>query len=171
MFRFQRGPLSALRHVMYPSVSAVLRPDFSDPRWNIYQEVQIDTAGTIKRLNRFDGYTYGSPGGGQLGAVRFRLRNTLDAKLRADLRIELKRIHAELGATFLYVTHDQIEAMTMADKIVVLRDGRVEQVGRPLDLYNRPANRFVAGGARAASEDRSSTPAARAHDAASGQDL
>lgn len=82
LFRFKRGPLSALRHVMYPSVSAVLRPDFSDPRWNIYQEVQFDSTGALKRFNRFEGYTYGAPSGGQLGAVRFRLRNTLDAKLR-----------------------------------------------------------------------------------------
>ena len=84
LFRYRRGPVSALRHVMYPSVTAVARPDFSDPRWNIYQEVQTDTAGTLKRLNRFQGYTYGSPGPGQLGAVRFRLRNTLDAKLRGS---------------------------------------------------------------------------------------
>jgi len=84
LFRYRRGPVSALRHVMYPSVTAIARPDFSDPRWNIYQEIQSDTAGTLKRFNRFQGYTYGSPGPGQLGAVRFRLRNTLDAKLRAS---------------------------------------------------------------------------------------
>lgn len=70
--------------------------------------------------------------------------SSLDAKLRADLRIELKRIHADMGATFLYVTHDQIEAMTMADRIVVMQGGRIEQVGAPLELYDRPANVFVA---------------------------
>ncbi len=71
--------------------------------------------------------------------------SNLDAELRVQMRVELARLHAELRATMIYVTHDQVEAMTMADKIVVLRDGRLEQAGRPLDLYNRPANRFVAG--------------------------
>lgn len=71
--------------------------------------------------------------------------SSLDAKLRAELRIELKRIQASLGATLLYVTHDQVEAMTMADKIVVLQAGRIEQVGSPLDLYRTPRNIFVAG--------------------------
>ncbi|HEX3209781.1 MAG TPA: ABC transporter ATP-binding protein, partial [Geminicoccaceae bacterium] len=68
--------------------------------------------------------------------------SSLDAKLREDLRIELKRIQRELGATILYVTHDQIEAMTMADRIVVMRLGIVEQIGTPLELYDRPANSF-----------------------------
>ena len=71
--------------------------------------------------------------------------SSLDAKLRADLRIELKRIQATSGATLLYVTHDQIEAMTMADKIVVMQNGHIEQVGSPLELYDSPANTFVAG--------------------------
>lgn len=71
--------------------------------------------------------------------------SSLDAKLRADLRVELKNIQANLGATFLYVTHDQIEAMTMADKIVVLQAGVIEQVGSPLELYRSPRNVFVAG--------------------------
>jgi ABC-type sugar transport system ATPase subunit len=71
--------------------------------------------------------------------------SNLDAELRVQMRVELSKLHADLGATMIYVTHDQVEAMTMADKIVVLRDGRVEQVGRPLDLYNAPANKFVAG--------------------------
>ena len=71
--------------------------------------------------------------------------SNLDAKLRVQMRIELTKLHAKLGATMIYVTHDQVEAMTMADKIVVLKDGVVEQVGAPLDLYNRPANLFVAG--------------------------
>ena len=71
--------------------------------------------------------------------------SNLDAALRSQMRIELGRLHAELGATMVYVTHDQTEAMTMASRIVVLNGGRVEQVGRPLELYNRPANRFVAG--------------------------
>lgn len=71
--------------------------------------------------------------------------SNLDAALRVDMRMELARLHRVLGATMIYVTHDQVEAMTMADRIVVLRDGIVEQVGSPLELYLRPANRFVAG--------------------------
>jgi ABC-type sugar transport system ATPase subunit len=61
------------------------------------------------------------------------------------MRVELSKLHAEIGNTMIYVTHDQVEAMTMADKIVVLRGGKIEQVGTPLDLYNKPASRFVAG--------------------------
>ena len=71
--------------------------------------------------------------------------SNLDAALRGQMRIELLRLHEELSATMVYVTHDQIEAMTMADKIVVLQAGRVEQVGSPLELYHHPANLFVAG--------------------------
>jgi ABC-type sugar transport system ATPase subunit len=71
--------------------------------------------------------------------------SNLDAKLRVQMRVELEALHRQLGATMIYVTHDQVEAMTMADKIVVLNEGRIEQVGRPLDLYHRPATQFVAG--------------------------
>ena len=71
--------------------------------------------------------------------------SNLDAALRGQMRIELARLHEELAATMIYVTHDQVEAMTMADKIVVLQAGRVEQVGSPLELYHHPANMFVAG--------------------------
>ena len=71
--------------------------------------------------------------------------SNLDAELRVQMRVELADLHARIGNTMIYVTHDQTEAMTMADKIVVLRDGRIEQAGAPLDLYNNPANRFVAG--------------------------
>ncbi len=70
--------------------------------------------------------------------------SNLDAKLRVTMRIEIKELHQRLGTTIVYVTHDQIEAMTMADKIVVMRDGRVEQIGSPLDLYDKPNNTFVA---------------------------
>ncbi|MCF1741961.1 ABC transporter ATP-binding protein [Paradevosia shaoguanensis] len=70
--------------------------------------------------------------------------SNLDAKLRVQMRTELKELHARLKTTTIYVTHDQIEAMTMADRIVVMRDGIVEQVGAPLDLYDRPVNTFVA---------------------------
>ncbi|NTG48199.1 sn-glycerol-3-phosphate ABC transporter ATP-binding protein UgpC [Agrobacterium rhizogenes] len=71
--------------------------------------------------------------------------SNLDAKLRVTMRVEIKELHQRLKTTTIYVTHDQIEAMTMADKIVVMRDGLVEQIGAPLDLYDHPANVFVAG--------------------------
>ena len=71
--------------------------------------------------------------------------SNLDAELRVEMRVEIARLHKEIGATMIYVTHDQVEAMTLADKIVVLRAGRTEQVGAPLDLYRDPDNRFVAG--------------------------
>jgi multiple sugar transport system ATP-binding protein len=71
--------------------------------------------------------------------------SNLDASLRVDMRMELSKLHKELGATMVYVTHDQVEAMTLADKIVVLNGGVVQQVGSPIELYQRPANRFVAG--------------------------
>ena len=71
--------------------------------------------------------------------------SNLDAALRSQMRVELSRLHAELKATMVYVTHDQTEAMTMADRIVVINGGAIEQIGSPLDLYNRPGNLFVAG--------------------------
>jgi multiple sugar transport system ATP-binding protein len=71
--------------------------------------------------------------------------SNLDAKLRVAMRAEVKQLHQRLKTTTIYVTHDQIEAMTMADKIVVMNDGKVEQIGAPLELYDRPHNRFVAG--------------------------
>ena len=71
--------------------------------------------------------------------------SNLDAELRVQMRLEIAKLHNQLGATMIYVTHDQVEAMTLADKIVVLRAGRVEQVGSPLKLYDDPDNKFVAG--------------------------
>jgi lactose/L-arabinose transport system ATP-binding protein len=71
--------------------------------------------------------------------------SNLDAELRLEMRVELARLHKELGTTMIYVTHDQVEAMTLADKIVVLNEGIVEQVGTPMELYTNPKNRFVAG--------------------------
>src|SRR5881398_599728 len=70
--------------------------------------------------------------------------SNLDAKLRVQMRTEIKELHQRLKTTTVYVTHDQIEAMTMADKIVILRDGRIEQIGSPLEVYDHPANLFVA---------------------------
>ncbi|WP_425101057.1 ABC transporter ATP-binding protein [Tropicibacter sp. S64] len=71
--------------------------------------------------------------------------SNLDASLRVEMRMEIARLHNELGATMIYVTHDQVEAMTLADRIVVMNQGSVQQVGTPLDLYRKPANMFVAG--------------------------
>jgi ABC-type sugar transport system ATPase subunit len=71
--------------------------------------------------------------------------SNLDAELRVQMRIELSKLHGELQTTMIYVTHDQLEAMTLADKIVVLNEGKIEQIGEPLDLYQRPVNLFVAG--------------------------
>src|SRR3954463_4241032 len=71
--------------------------------------------------------------------------SNLDAKLRVQMRVELKKLHERLGTTAIYVTHDQVEAMTLGDRVVVMCDGRVQQVGDPMELYNQPANRFVAG--------------------------
>lgn len=71
--------------------------------------------------------------------------SNLDAKLRVQTRTEISKLHRDLGATMVYVTHDQVEAMTMGDRIVVLKDGHVQQIAPPLELYERPANRFVAG--------------------------
>jgi len=71
--------------------------------------------------------------------------SNLDAELRVQTRVEIAKLHADIGATMIYVTHDQVEAMTLADRIVVLRAGVIEQHGSPLDIYNKPVNRFVAG--------------------------
>jgi multiple sugar transport system ATP-binding protein len=71
--------------------------------------------------------------------------SNLDAKLRVQMRVELKRLHERLDATVIYVTHDQVEAMTLGDRIVIMKDGVVQQVGAPLEVYSRPRNKFVAG--------------------------
>src|SRR5919205_726159 len=71
--------------------------------------------------------------------------SNLDAKLRVQMRIEIKKVHQKVRTTTVYVTHDQVEAMTLGDRVVVMKDGWVQQVGEPLELYNSPANRFVAG--------------------------
>src|SRR5262245_40659465 len=71
--------------------------------------------------------------------------SNLDAKLRVQMRVELKKLHQRLGTTAIYVTHDQVEAMTLGDRVVVMRDGWIQQVGDPLELYDNPANKFVAG--------------------------
>lgn len=71
--------------------------------------------------------------------------SNLDAKLRVSMRNEISKLHRELGSTNIYVTHDQVEAMTMADRIVIMKNGVIQQVGKPMELYEHPANKFVAG--------------------------
>jgi len=71
--------------------------------------------------------------------------SNLDAKLRAQMRIEIKRLHAQIPTTSVFVTHDQVEAMTLGDRVVIMRDGRIQQIGTPLQVYGKPANKFVAG--------------------------
>ncbi len=112
--------------------------------------------------------------------------SNLDAKLRVAMRTEIKALHQRLSTTTVYVTHDQVEAMTMADRIVVMQEGRVEQVGAPLELYDRPANLFVAGfigspamnflkghlqGGRFVTEGGASLPVANAPAASDGQPI
>jgi multiple sugar transport system ATP-binding protein len=127
------------------------------PKATIDQQVQraAQILGLTQYLNRFPRQL----SGGQRQRVamgRAIVRNpqvflfdeplsNLDAKLRVAMRAEIKELHQRLETTTVYVTHDQIEAMTMADKIVVMNSGNVEQIGAPLDLYDRPANLFVAG--------------------------
>ncbi len=92
--------------------------------------------------------------------------SNLDAALRVNMRVEIMQLHQQLDATMIYVTHDQVEAMTMADRIVVLNKGVIEQVGSPLDLYNRPNSVFVAGFIGSPKMNLISGPAAARHDAA-----
>jgi multiple sugar transport system ATP-binding protein len=92
--------------------------------------------------------------------------SNLDAALRVNMRIELTRLHKELGTTMIYVTHDQVEAMTMGDRIAVFNQGRIEQLGSPLELYNQPANHFVAGFMGSPKINLIHRPAAQAHHAA-----
>jgi len=122
-------------------------------------EARVDTAAKVLRIDNYLDRKPRQLSGGQRQRVaigRAIVRepriflfdeplSNLDASLRVEMRIEIARMKDRLGTTMVYVTHDQIEAMTLADKIVVLNAGRVEQVGSPLDLYNKPQNRFVAG--------------------------
>ena len=87
--------------------------------------------------------------------------SNLDAALRVEMRLEMARLHRRMRATTVYVTHDQVEAMTLADRIVVMNAGRVEQVGRPLDLYHRPQTLFVAGFIGSPTMNTFSVPAER----------
>ncbi|SDD94389.1 multiple sugar transport system ATP-binding protein [Paracoccus isoporae] len=123
------------------------------------QKARVDRAAKILNLDSYLDRRPGQLSGGQRQRVaigRAIVRepaaflfdeplSNLDAALRVNMRVEISDLHNKLKTTMIYVTHDQVEAMTMADKIVVLRAGRIEQVGSPLDLYNSPANRFVGG--------------------------
>ncbi|MDB5539488.1 MAG: Lactose transport ATP-binding protein lacK [Devosia sp.] len=120
---------------------------------------RVKEAARILRLNELLGRSPAQLSGGQRQRVaigRAIVRNpkvflfdeplsNLDAALRVQMRLEIERLHRELGTTMIYVTHDQVEAMTLADRIVALDSGRIQQVGAPLDLYARPNNLFVAG--------------------------
>ncbi|MEP6972344.1 MAG: ATP-binding cassette domain-containing protein, partial [Betaproteobacteria bacterium] len=149
-------------YALYPHMSVYDNMAFGlenagDPRAQIDTKVQA-----VARLLRLDALLQRKPtqlSGGQRQRVaigRAIVRepklflfdeplSNLDAELRVSMRAEIRDLHARLKATMIYVTHDQVEAMTMADKIVVLRAGKVEQVGAPLELYNFPVNTFVAG--------------------------
>ena len=127
------------------------------PRDDIKQ--RVDQAARILQLDQLLNRTPKALSGGQRQRVaigRAIVRNpgvflfdeplsNLDAELRVQMRVEIAKLHQDLGATMIYVTHDQVEAMTLADKIVVLRAGNVEQIGSPLTLYSDPDNQFVAG--------------------------
>ena len=119
---------------------------------------KVDRAATILNLTKYLDRTPKELSGGQrqrvaIGRAIVRAPkvflfdeplSNLDAALRGQTRVEIAKLHRDLGATTIYVTHDQVEAMTLADRVVVLRDGQIEQVGTPLDLYDHPANQFVA---------------------------
>ena len=140
---------------VYENMSFALKLAKEDPA--IIRQ-KVDKAATILDLTRYLDRKPGALSGGQRQRVaigRSIVRapkvflfdeplSNLDAALRVQTRIEIAKLHKELGATTIYVTHDQVEAMTLADRVVILRDGMVEQVGTPLELYDRPANPFVA---------------------------
>ena len=149
-------------YALYPHMTVAANMAFSmklrgAPQSEI--EERVNRAATILGLSQLLGRYPRQLSGGQRQRVamgRAIVRNpraflmdeplsNLDAKLRVQMRTEIKELHQRLKTTTIYVTHDQIEAMTMADKIVVMHDGRVEQIGAPLELYDRPDNLFVAG--------------------------
>ncbi|MCG6114015.1 MAG: ABC transporter ATP-binding protein [Mesorhizobium sp.] len=145
--------MTVRENLSFPLRSPVLRT----PEDEIRQKVQL-VAETLQIAHKLDNKATALSGGEmqRVSIGRALVRDpalylmdeplsSLDAKLRADLRVELKRIHAELSATLLYVTHDQIEAMTMATRIGVLEQGRLVQIGTPREIYEEPVNLYVAG--------------------------
>ncbi len=159
----QRGVAMVFQtYALYPHMTVAQNMGFG-LKMNGYPAVQIrEKVAEASRILKLDDYLDRKPkalSGGQRQRVaigRAIVRgpevflfdeplSNLDAELRVEMRVEIARLHREIGATMIYVTHDQVEAMTLADKIVVLRAGRVEQVGAPLELYRDPDNLFVAG--------------------------
>ena len=149
-------------YALYPHMSVYKNIAFALENMQLPKpeiEARVARAAEMLRLTDYLGRKPGALSGGQRQRVaigRAIVRDpkiflfdeplsNLDAELRVATRKELAMLHAEIGGTMIYVTHDQVEAMTLADRIVVLNAGRIEQIGAPLDLYNRPANRFVAG--------------------------
>jgi multiple sugar transport system ATP-binding protein len=149
-------------YALYPHMTVFDNMAFSlrlRGRPSVEVEQRVKKAADILGLGQFLGHYPRQLSGGQRQRVamgRAIVRNpsvflfdeplsNLDAKLRVSMRTEIKSLHQRLGTTSIYVTHDQIEAMTMADRIALMRDGRIEQLGRPFDLYDRPVNTFVAG--------------------------
>jgi ABC-type sugar transport system ATPase subunit len=148
-------------YALYPHMTVWENMSFSLRLQGVPREQRRARAAEVARLLQLDAYLDRRPGalsGGQRQRVaigRALLRapevflfdeplSNLDAALRAEMRLELTRLHQTIGNTMIYVTHDQVEAMTMADRIVVLNKGEVMQVGAPMELYTRPATRFVA---------------------------
>jgi len=148
-------------YALYPHMTVRENMDFGMKINNFTPEDRKARIAEAARILQLDDYLDRKPGqlsGGQRQRVaigRAIVKNpavflfdeplsNLDAKLRVQMRVELEALHTDLDATMIYVTHDQVEAMTMADKIVVLQAGRVEQVGAPMDLYHRPDSEFVA---------------------------
>ncbi|RZO30635.1 MAG: sn-glycerol-3-phosphate ABC transporter ATP-binding protein UgpC [SAR116 cluster bacterium] len=148
-------------YALYPHMTVRANMEFGMKVNGFAPKLQEERIAEAARILQLEDYLERKPGqlsGGQRQRVaigRAIVKNpkvflfdeplsNLDAKLRVQMRVELEALHKQLGATMIYVTHDQVEAMTMADKIVVLNDGRVEQVGTPMDLYHKPVSRFVA---------------------------
>ncbi|MEY8875303.1 MAG: ABC transporter ATP-binding protein [Leptothrix sp. (in: b-proteobacteria)] len=148
-------------YALYPHMSVYENMSFALKLANVDPKVikeKVDRAAQILNLTAYLDRTPKALSGGQrqrvaIGRAIVRAPkvflfdeplSNLDAALRGQTRIEIAQLHRDLGATTIYVTHDQVEAMTLADRIVVLRDGLIEQVGTPLELYDKPANQFVA---------------------------
>lgn len=149
-------------YALYPHMNVQANMEFGMKVNGVAKKERLDRVNRAASILQLDSYLSRKPAqlsGGQRQRVaigRAIVKNpkvflfdeplsNLDAKLRVQMRIELEALHKELNATMIYVTHDQIEAMTMADKIVVLNDGVIEQVGKPLELYLHPRTEFVAG--------------------------
>ena len=148
-------------YALYPHMSVADNMSFALRLANVDKAVINEKVGRAAEILNLSSYLHRTPkelSGGQrqrvaIGRAIVRAPkvflfdeplSNLDAALRGQTRVEIAKLHRDLGATTIYVTHDQVEAMTLADRVVVLRDGAIEQVGAPLALYDRPANRFVA---------------------------